>query len=202
MERVVAVQTSQPAQNWRSIELDLAGSHIRIPAGSALDLGGIAKGWAAAALADALAVYGACSVNIGGDIAVRGIPHGHSGWEIGVTDPLSQEEIARVMLTDTSIVTSAIDYRHWRNLRGDRLHHIINPFTGYPAQTDVAGVTISHPSAPLAEVYAKVLLLLGAKRGLEWIRKDPQAAVLLFRKDGEILSNAAFNQLMTERIYS
>jgi len=202
LERVVETHTSQPAQDWRSMELDLVASTIRIPAGSALDLGGIAKGWVAGRLADELAAYGACSVNIGGDIALRGTPLGRSGWEIGVTDPISQAEITRVTLTDTSIVTSGIDYRQWRNLRGDRLHHIINPFTGYPAQTDVAGVTISHPSASLAEVYAKVVLLLGAKRGLEWIRNDPQTAVLLFKKDGEVLSNTTFNQLMTERIYS
>jgi thiamine biosynthesis lipoprotein len=202
LERVVAVQTSQPAQDWRLIDLDLEASSICIPAGSALDLGGIAKGWVAGWLADELAVYGACSVNIGGDIAVRGVPQGRSGWEIGVTDPLSKANIAYVTLKDTSIVTSGIDYRQWRNLRGDVLHHIINPFTGYPAKTDLVGVTISHPSTTRAEVYAKVVLLLGAKRGLEWIRKDPEAAVLLFKKDGEVLSNTTFNQLMTERVYS
>jgi thiamine biosynthesis lipoprotein ApbE len=66
------------------------------------------------------------------------------------------------------VATSGRDYRHWQK-NGTPQHHIINPRTARPAETDVLSATVLAPSARQAEVAAKVALILGSRAGLAWI---------------------------------
>ena len=77
---VPETQAAPEVPDWRGIELDADGQRVRLPAGSAIDLGGVAKGWTAKMLADELSQYGAALIDIGGDIAGRGAPEGYPGW--------------------------------------------------------------------------------------------------------------------------
>jgi len=120
-----------PAADWRGIELKLATREIRIPVNSALDLGGIAKGWTAARLADDLAKSGSCLVNVGGDIAARGAPDGLPGWQVEVSDPFSDVPLVSLWLKDSTIVTSGVDFRRWETQEGQTQHHIVDPRTGH-----------------------------------------------------------------------
>lgn len=199
MAKQVATKTPVPAANWQSIELDKSRNRVRIPASAALDLGGIAKAWVAEKLADELAVYGACSVNIGGDIVLRGLPDGAVGWHIEVADPISGVTLQSLVLTNTTIVTSGIDFRRWQNTSGEAYHHIINPLTGQPVQSDVLTATVIHPHAPTAEAYAKVLFCLGAEHGLNWLHEQWQGAALIIKQDGSVLASSHFTQFVFER---
>ncbi|MBZ0301029.1 MAG: FAD:protein FMN transferase, partial [Anaerolineae bacterium] len=78
---------SHPALDWRGIALKIDSRQVRLPKGSAIDLGGIAKGWAAAKLADELADCGPCLVDLGGDMVARGAPQGYAGWPVEIEDP-------------------------------------------------------------------------------------------------------------------
>jgi thiamine biosynthesis lipoprotein len=202
MEQPVAVSTPLPAADWQSIELDASQNRVRIPVSTALDLGGIAKAWVAAKLADELAVYGACSVNIGGDIALRGSPYGELGWQITIADPIYGGILQSLNLTNTSIVTSGIDFRRWQNSNGESYHHIVNPFTGQSVQSDVLTATVVHPHAPTAEAYTKVLFCLGAEKGLNWLHQQWQGAALIVKHDGSILASSHFAQFVSERTNS
>ena len=126
---------------------------IRLETGVQLDLGGIGKGYACDRAAEILATAGPCLVNAGGDIATRG-----GSWPVGVeTDgaPLTLE------LAGAGLATSGRDRRRWR--RGGReLHHLIDPRTGAPSETDLLRVTVVAPDAVEAEVAAKSLFLAGA----------------------------------------
>ena len=182
--------STEPAPDWRGIDLNLQTSEVNIPAGAALDLGGIAKGWTAATIADELAAYGACLVNIGGDIVGRGAPTGFPGWPVEIEDPFTGDAFTTVYLHDQAISTSGIDYRHWQSVDGKQRHHIIDPRTGEPAVTDVLSATVIHPSATNAEAYAKAVILQGAEHGLAWLNQQWHTAGLVFRQDG-----AAFRTL-------
>jgi thiamine biosynthesis lipoprotein len=195
-----SVTPSQPAADWRAIELNLTTNQVRLPSGSALDLGGIAKGWSAQHIAIELAAYGPSLVNIGGDIAAYGAPEGLPGWQINITDPDSDLDLAAVWLRDTVIVTSGIDYRRWTTADGQTRHHIINPLTGEPVVTDVLTATIIHPHAPTAEAYAKAVLLKGSAEGLEWLNSRWHAAGLVVRQDGAVLASTNFVSYFQERI--
>ncbi|MEQ8677225.1 MAG: FAD:protein FMN transferase [Aggregatilineales bacterium] len=191
-----------PVLDWHDIELRPSTHEIKIPAGSAVDLGGIAKGWATGNLADALAQYGACLVNIGGDMTGRGTPGDLPGWLIEIEDPFTHDVFETVFLHNMSITTSGTDFRRWNDKQGNRYHHIINPYTGNCADTDVVSVTVLHPNAPIAEAYCKAVLLKGAEAGLNWLNHQWHTAGLVFKKDGAVLATSTLTPLSMKGLLS
>lgn len=183
-------KTALPVGDWREIALKPTTQAVCIPAGAALDLGGVAKGWTAATIADELAVYGPCLVNIGGDMVGRGAPEGYPGWPVEIEDPFTGEAFTSVYLLDQAISTSGTDYRRWQTADGAQQHHIIDPRTGKAAATDVLSATVVHPSATTAEAYAKALILRGAADGLTWLNQQWHTAGLVFRGDGAALATS------------
>jgi thiamine biosynthesis lipoprotein len=130
-----------------SVSVD--GSTIRLAPGTRLDLGGIGKGYAVDRVADQLAIAGPCLVNAGGDLTVRG-----GAWPVGICEGLTVE------LTRGAIATSGRDRRRWSR-GGAQQHHLIDPFTGRPAETPLLRVTVVAGSAVEAEVLAKLAFLGG-----------------------------------------
>lgn len=188
-----------PAADWRGIELRPSSHQVRIPEGSALDLGGIAKGWTAQHVADQLAQAGTCLVNFGGDLVARGAPLDLPGWEVAIADPFGEAPLASLWLHDASLVTSGVDFRRWRAQDGSLRHHIIDPRTGQSADTDVMSVSIHHPDASIAEAYAKAVILRGATNGLYWLQSRWNASGLVVRQDHAVIASPEFLWNMSER---
>ncbi|HML21382.1 MAG TPA: FAD:protein FMN transferase [Aggregatilinea sp.] len=180
--------------DWRSVALAPKRRAVRLPAGAQIDLGGTAKGWTAELIANRLAAYGPCLVDAGGDLVARGTPQNQPGWVVAVAEPGAADDtppILSVALADQAVATTGIDYRRWR--QGGKLqHHIIDPRTGQPAQTDVQSVTVICPTATAAEAYAKAILLLGSEAGLEWVNQQPQHAALVVRTTGAVVATQDF----------
>ena len=188
--------------DWRSIEIKPKQHLVRLAAGSQIDLGGTGKGWSAQHIADRLAVYGPCLVDAGGDLVARGQPYGEPGWQIDISEPDQPESsppIATVLASDAAVATSGIDYRRWTR-GGKPQHHLIDPRTGQPADSDVLAATVIHSEAALAEAYTKVLIILGADAGLQWINQQPQRAGLVVRKNGDVLVTQDFLSLRAEPV--
>lgn len=136
--------------------LALAPGRARLRAGTAVDLGGIAKGW----LADrAVERIGANALaNLAGDLRARGAGPTGEGWPVGFGG-------ATVALRDSGAATSGTLDRRW----GERLHHLIDPRTGRPAETDLVAVSVLAATAADAEVLAKAALLLGREAGARFL---------------------------------
>lgn len=188
--------THKTVGDWKQINLRPKTSEVLLPTGRAIDLGGIAKGWTAALIANRLASFGACLISMGGDIAVRGAPSGQSGWSVKVANPNANQPVCEVMLSNTAIVTSGVDYRRWQTLDGQIRHHIIDPRTGQSAATDVRTVTIIHPDAPTAEAYSKAVLLLGSQAGLNWLTQRWDAAGLVVSDSGTVYATSNWLNVM------
>lgn len=197
-----AIRPAVPAADWRGIGLRVKTREVRLPAGSAIDLGGIGKGWTAARLTDDLRAHGACLVNLGGDITAQGSPENLPGWHVNIEDPHSGQSFIALWLHQGTVVTSGIDYRRWVTADGQTHHHIVHPMTGLPAQTDIVSATIIHPHAPTAEAYAKAVLLKGSMDGLNWLQKRWYAAGMVIRQDGGVLATSNFDHFTHERIIS
>jgi thiamine biosynthesis lipoprotein len=146
---------------------------IELEPGVRLDLGGIGKGYAAERAAELLALGGACLVNAGGDIAIRG-----GSWPVGV-------EAMTLELREGGLATSGRDRRRWRR-DGRELHHLIDPSTGEPADTDVMRVTVIASDAVDAEVAAKSLFLAGSERAIAEADAAGMPAVVV-TEDGRTL---------------
>jgi thiamine biosynthesis lipoprotein len=175
-----------PAPGCDGIRIDRARSTVSVPAGVALDLGGIGKGLAADLVATGLlerGATGAC-VSLGGDVRVAGRGLEGGAWEIEVEDPFDESRsLCRRTLVDRAIVTSTTRFRRWT--RGDQmLHHIIDPATGTAANRGVTAVVATADSAWWAEGVAKAALVAGVDDGLALLERLAVAAVVV-GDDGE-----------------
>ena len=138
-----------PRCNGR-VDVDRTTRTIRLGDRVRLDLGGIAKGWAADRALGLLAQVGPALVNAGGDLAATGRP-----WTVGVgttSAPLTLE------LDGGAVATSGCDRRHWR-CNGREQHHLIDPATARPAAGDILAVTVVAGSAADAEILATAAFL-------------------------------------------
>lgn len=182
---------------WQQIRLDPQQRTVRLPEGAGLDLGGIAKGWAADRVVRWLEPYGPALMDAGGDIAVSGPMRDGRPWPIGVADPRRTSQavfddpplIGVIRIARGGVATSGRDIRRWRQ-GGEERHHLIDPRTGRPARTDILTVTVVAPTAYEAEIAAKVVFLLGSRDGLAWLERRPGMAGLIVREDGEILCSS------------
>jgi len=192
----------EPVTDWHFIDLNSKTHEVRIPESSGIDLGGIGKGWMASELVKDLSKWGACLVNMGGDIAVEGAPDGLEGWPIDIEKPYTGEILYSLFLRDSSIATSGIDYRRWKGSDGSEYHHIIDPRTGTSSKTDLLSVTVIHPHAPTAEAYTKAVMLMGSQKGLDWLKKQWHGTGLVVRTDGTVLATSNFISYLQERTLS
>jgi len=139
-----------------TVTLDRSAGMIELEPGVHLDLGGIGKGYAVDRAAAILAEAGPALVDAGGDIAAIGRPDA-LGWRVGVE---TGEGTITLGLEDCALATSGRDRRRWRR-DGEERHHVIDPVTGRPAETDLLRVTVVCETAVEAEVLAKALLIAG-----------------------------------------
>lgn len=168
------------------VECDDAGQRILLPRGVQLDFGGVAKGWAAREAARRLDAFGPALVDAGGDIAVSR-PPSDGAWPIGIRDPFHPEmNFETLRIRSEGVATSGTDYHRWR--RGGRWnHHLIDPATGLPAETDVLTATVVAGDVTQAEAAAKYAVIAGSAQGLEWLEADPQLAGIIVTQTGEAL---------------
>ncbi len=164
------------AGGWRRIEIDDDAGTIRLPAGSGLDLGGIAKGMAVDAAIAELAATGCryAAVNAGGDLAVLGTPPHADGWSVLLDDVGEQ----LVTLRSGALATSSVRQRRW-TVAGEARHHLLDPITGMPSTTHVLAATVVAASCRQAEVAAKTALLMGAEHGAAFLASHHLAGMLV-----------------------
>ena len=149
------VVVSPPARCLGSVRVDAEASEIVLGPGVRLDFGGIGKGYAVDRACELLAPFGPCLVSAGGDLAVRG-----GSWPVGVETSLGT---ITLQLSSGALATSGSDRRRWNTSTG-RAHHLIDPRTGAPAETDLLRVTAVGRTAVEAEILAKSLFLAGSEQ--------------------------------------
>jgi len=177
---------SQELHPLSMVVADPQNQTITLQKGVRLDFGGVAKGWAAHQTAERLREYGPCLMNAGGDIAVSAPHMDGSSWQVGVSDPFHPDsDFDTLHIKQGGVASSGKDRRNWRR-NGQFLHHIINPNTGLPVETDVLRVTVVAPTVMEAEAAAKTAFILGREKGLEWIISNPSYSGLMILESGEV----------------
>lgn len=160
----------------RLLEIDSSAQTARLPySGMAVDLGGIAKGWAADRAADLLREHGVTSalLDLGGNITVLGNKPDGSRWRVAVRDPEdTSRQVCILSLSDRTLSTSG-GYERYFEAGGVTYHHIIDPATGYPAQSGLISATVISPSGSVADANSTNFFILGAQDALEQWRSTP-----------------------------
>lgn len=174
--------TVAPYASIAMLDIDEERRRVSRPSHVQIDFGGFLKGLSvdrAATLARTPMI-----VDAGGDAALCGAPPGDVGWTVEIEDPQdSARSIGTISVRDQAVATSAGNRRKWR--RGsNHMHHVIDPRTRAPAQTDILQATVLAPTAELADVMAKVAFILGSERATRELEQRGLSAVLVLH-DGE-----------------
>ena len=166
---------------------------VVLPEGMEIDLGGIAKGYIADRIADMIRgkVHGA-TLSFGGNVYVIGLKPDGTEFTLGIQDPggVTGSSIAALQATDVSLVTSGIYERYF--MVGDtRYHHILDPETGLPADSDLASASILDISSMDADALATACIVLGRDKARELLEKLGRSGVFITR-DGVITTTDGF----------
>lgn len=171
---------------------------VTLPEGMAIDLGGIAKGYIADQVAALVKdrVKGAL-LNFGGNVYAVGHKLDGSDYGLGIQDPndATGQALAAVRGTDISLVTSGI-YERYFMLDGVRYHHILDPKTGLPADSDLASATILHTSSMDADAFATACIVLGREKSEELLGSLGMDGVLITR-EGQVSTTEDFDSRYT-----
>jgi thiamine biosynthesis lipoprotein len=151
----------QAAPGLARLEIDVERGAVRLPAGVEFDPGGIGKGLAADLVVVDLAQMGVdgALVSLGGDVRTWGTSPDGDDWLVAVQHPLDADrDVGMVALRDGAVATSSSLGRCWRQ-DGEPMHHIVDPRTGRPVNSDVVAVTAIAAEAWWAEVMTKSLFV-------------------------------------------
>ena len=154
-----------------------------------LDLGGIAKGYAADEVVKILKQEGIRSaiIDLGGNIYALGSKNSDNNWKVGIQDSFSDrgKVIGAVEVFDKTVVTSGI-YERFIEEDGVRYHHILNPKTGYPYETDIAGVSIIADNSIDADALSTLTFTKGVKEGLKFVENLDNVDAIFITNDKKI----------------
>ena len=132
-----------------------------------INLGGIAKGYVTDKVAEALKADGVESalVSLGGNVYAMGKKHTGENWRVGIADPKKPDEIiGSIRAENLSVVTSG-DYQRYFEIDGKRYHHIIDPKTGFPADSGLLSVTVIGESSTLCDALSTMIFVAGLEEG-------------------------------------
>ncbi len=170
--------------SWSSVELDRISGWVILHDNVSVDVGGIAKGFAADLVANEILELGALAalVNLGGDVRTTVRPDGQP-WKIGVDNPARPGKVlATVGLGEGALATSTSLRRQWRvtTAEGEQIaHHLIDPATGRPADSGLTSVTVVTTEAVWAEPLAKAAFIAGPESGVAFLEELSLGAVVV-----------------------
>lgn len=144
-------------------------SEIILPEGFAIDFGGIAKGYTGDCISHALKEKNISSavIALGGNIHTIGRKTNGNLWKIGIKDPFGEKDYyGTVSVEDCAVVTSG-GYERYFEENGKTYQHIINPLTGYTAESDVKSVTVISENGALADALSTAFYVMGSDKTAE-----------------------------------
>ncbi len=180
------LQTARLAFGFQKLRLDRRKRTVTLlTANMRLDLGGIAKGYAAD---QALALlkgrgFNRALVAASGDIAIGDSPPGQRGWKIGIAtmDARTTETVRTVLLHNRGVSTSG-DSEQTIEIDGVRYSHIVDPSTGL-GLTNRIQATVIAPDATSSDALATAITILGRQRGLALVDRLPETAAIVLTQD-------------------
>lgn len=159
--------------------------------GTKIDLGGIAKGYVTDKIRNYLNSKGVdrAIVNLGGNVCVLGT-NGDKDYSVGIQKPfgLHGESAAILKLSNKTAVTSGIYERYFEH-ENIIYHHVLDPATGYPAETGILSVTVIADNSALADSLSTACLILGVDEGMKLAESFSTDTVFLLKDGGVTVSS-------------
>ena len=157
--------------------------------GMMIDLGSIAKGYAADEISRILTENNVNSaiIDLGGNIYAHGIKPSGQDWNIGIQNPFSTrgDIIGVLKVKNKTVVTSGI-YERYIEKDGVKYHHLLNPNTGYPFENNIAGVSIITDKSIDADALSTTVFAKGLEEGLKFVETLPNVDAIFITKDNKV----------------
>jgi thiamine biosynthesis lipoprotein len=182
--------------------VQIDGNRVRLNHPQAqLDMGAIAKGYAADVAADVLRAAGVAGIiNAGGDVVLVGEKPDGTPWGVGIPMPFTISLVDEIFLGvvyvgDASVVASGTDQRRFE--RGSRVyHHILDVNTGFSVDTPILMVSIISDSGIMGEGLTTAMFVMGPQAGLALIESiEGVEVVMLMEADGSWLYSSGVNKI-------
>lgn len=176
---------------------------VTLGEGQAIDLGGIAKGYASQRLMDVLREHGVSSamVSLGGNIQCLGVKPDGKRWRVGVKDPFNPDAglSAIVEIDDEAVITSGGYERYFVDPEtGVTYRHIIDPATGYPAESGLSSVSIVTKNGALGDGLSTALYILGLEKASDfWRAHSGDFEAILIDGEGVVYVTAGLADRVT-----
>ena len=176
-------------------------SLLHLPEKMSLDLGAVGKGIALDGLLEKLQAnkkVGGAVISVGGSVLVYGEKPDGSSFRIGIVNPFQPSEyLGTLELKGEWCVSTSGDYERYVEKDGKRYHHIINPDTGYPAESGLCSVTVLSGSGFLSDALSTACFVLGSERG-KALAESYGAEAVFVEKDGRISMTAGMDKYCVE----
>ncbi|AOT72760.1 FAD:protein FMN transferase [Geosporobacter ferrireducens] len=185
--------------NYNAIQIQDENKIKLADRGMFIDLGGIAKGYAADEVANILRKRGIqhAMVNLGGNVYALGNKIDGDDWKVGIQNPYEPTgtHMGIVEINNMTVVSSGNYERYF--MKGDiRYHHIIDPKTGYPAENGVISTVIISNSSIDADALSTGIYVLGLEKGMELIENINDVECIIITEDkGVYLSSGMEGKL-------
>lgn len=157
--------------------IDINDEGVLLPSGYKIDLGAVGKGIgcdeARKILSESEKTQGAV-ISVGGSILVYGNKPDGEAWRIAITDPRGEDEgdiLGGLTLTEECYISTSGDYEKYIEKDGKRYHHILDPSTGYPAESGLISVTIVCDNGLLSDALSTACFVLGLEEGMKLAEK-------------------------------
>ncbi len=199
--RDVDIQAALPLVNGGLVAL--SGETVSLAPGQELDLGGIAKGFASARVMEIFRAHGveAGMVSLGGNIQTLGTKPDGSPWRIGVRDPVggASSYLGVLPVEGKAVITSG-GYERFFEENGQTYIHILDPRTGWPAQSDLQSATVISEDGVLADALSTALYVMGSEEAAAfWAQRAGRFDMVLLTQSGELLvTQGVAGQLETQ----
>jgi len=194
-----------PLINWRNIKLDSQTSSVYLTQkGMALDLGSIAKGYAADEAAAIIRKAGIerAIVDLGGNIIMIGERKDKNPWRVGIQNPIEKRGavIGVLQITEKTVVTSGI-YERYFDKDGIRYHHIFDPSNGYPAKNGLLSATVVTDISMDADALSTILFVLGYEKRMVLFNYLPNTETIFVFQDNSIRTTDGVNFTVTDSTF-
>lgn len=178
------IKEISPKINFKNLKIK--DNKLLAERGAMMDFGGIAKGFICDKAVTLLKSEGEKNalLSLGGNVYALGNKQGKK-WEIAIKNPFSDDFAGILSAENRAVVTSGAYERYFEE-NGKLYHHIIDPKTGYPAENDLASVTIVSESATLADGYSTALFVMGFEKSCDFYRKHKDFDAIFILKNGKI----------------
>lgn len=181
---------------------------VELDPGTQIDLGGIGKGYASDRVAAIFREYEIPRglVQLGGSVLAIGDRPDGAAWVVGIKDPRDPDNAnafaAVLNLTDAYAVTSG-SYQRYFEQDGETYHHIIDPATGYPADSGLTSVTVVADSADgngtMCDALSTALFVMGEEKALDfWRSGQYDFQLVLVTEDGRVVVTEGLTDVLTE----